>query len=54
MGKKIQVFEGGFDVLDQVVAQIGTGRGVQHHLMTNSIEEEVNVRQRLAAYGFDW
>ena len=51
-GKKIQVFEGGFDVLDTVVAQIGSSRGVQHHLMTGSIEEEANVRQRLADYGF--
>ena len=50
-GKKIQLFEGGFDVLDRVMAQIGNVSGVQHHLMVGSIAEAEAVGHRLALYG---
>jgi hypothetical protein len=53
-GKKIQIF-GGFDVIDAVIEQIGTGGPIQVHVGWNmrTSEEAPEIRKRLEAYGIE-
>lgn len=49
-GKKMQVI-GGFEVLDQVISQIGTSRGI--HLKNHWKGSEADLRAGLARYGIE-
>lgn len=49
-GKKLQIISGGFEAIDAVVEQIGTGRGVHHAVFAVLIEDEAEVRRKLAEY----
>jgi hypothetical protein len=53
-GKKIQVL-GGFDVVDAVIEQIGTGEPIQAHIAWNmrTSEEATEVHRRLETYGIE-
>lgn len=53
-GKKIQMF-GGFDVVDAVIEQIGTGGLIHVHVGWNlrTSEEAAEVRKRLETYGIE-
>lgn len=50
-GKRIQLIGGGFDTLDAVIGQLGTGRGVQHIGIQALAGEEASIRRRLQRYG---
>jgi 5-methyltetrahydrofolate--homocysteine methyltransferase len=50
-GKRIQVVHPGFGVLDAVVEQLGTGRGVQQFVWQAPMEQEREIRWRLESYG---
>lgn len=49
-GKLIQIVVGGLDVIDAVVDQLGTGRGVHHRPIWAKLEEEASVRRHLDKY----
>ena len=51
-GKNIQIW-GGFDCLDTVAKQIGTYNSIHHILLRFPIEQEAQVRERLAKYGIE-
>jgi hypothetical protein len=52
--KLIQIVSGGFDVLDAVVDQVGTGRGIQiRSIEVSGLEQETGLHRRLASYGVE-
>ena len=51
-GKNIQIWDG-FDCIDTVAKQIGTYRGIHHIPLKFPIEQEKQVRERLAKYGIE-
>jgi len=54
-GKLIHL-HGGFEVLDRVISQIGTGKGIfimNYDRMSGGNHERDNLRRRLAAYGIE-
>ncbi len=51
-GKNIQIWDG-FDCLDAVAKQIGTYSSIHHTPLRFPIEQEVQVRERLAQYGIE-
>jgi len=52
-GKKVQIISGEFKAIDAVVAQLGTGRGVQHRVFAAPIEREAEVRRQLKKYDIE-
>jgi len=52
-GKKMQIIDGGFDTLDTLIGQLGSGRGIQHIGIRGTVEEETSIRHRLAQYGIN-
>ncbi|MCD4824133.1 MAG: hypothetical protein K8S55_05960 [Phycisphaerae bacterium] len=52
-GKRMQVAVGDMDILDTVIQQIGTSRGVQSYATSISKKDEATCRQRLAGYGIE-
>jgi hypothetical protein len=52
-GKRMQVLGSTFDVLDAVIDQVGTGRGMHFKGIAAPIDQEQAVRKRLAKYGIE-
>jgi 5-methyltetrahydrofolate--homocysteine methyltransferase len=50
-GKRMQVLGSSFDVLDAVMEQIGTGRGIHFRGISAPVGDEAEVRAALARYG---
>lgn len=49
-GKFIQLW-GGFDCLDRVIGQLGTGNGIHHTTISRTISESSKIKERLSTYG---
>lgn len=52
-GKRIQVAVGDMDILDTVIKQVGTSRGVQSYAISIPKKDEADIRKRLSAYGIE-
>lgn len=50
-GKRMQVLGSSFDVLDAVIEQIGTGKGIHFKGIYDSIANQGEIQDRLAKYG---
>jgi len=51
-GKNIQLFHG-FNCIDAVIEQIGTGNGIHHMIMRMPFEKKVEMDRKLAKYGIE-
>lgn len=52
-GKRIQAAWTGFEGMDAIISQIGTGKGIQHTIMQCSIQDKACIKERLKTYGIE-
>lgn len=52
-GKRMQVLGDHFEILDAVMAQIGTGQGIHFKGIAAPVQEEAQLREKLASYGIN-